>query len=101
MEGVLRTRFVDRALKPECGSPSPFLGGTVFLPVLVEFLVGNSGTAGKGLLGSFETKRFLQFLIADVCGVLRGDAPLGTRLGGGGKRELTPVRTLEWLLAGL
>src|SRR6266566_3194820 len=73
-------------------SPSPFLGRTVFLPVLVEFLVGNSGTAGKRLLGSLETKLFLQFLITDVCRILIGHAPLGKRLGGDGKCELAVLR---------
>src|SRR5947209_3736188 len=73
-------------------SPGSPLGGTVFLPVLVQLLVRNNGMAGKGLLGSFETKLFLQFLITDVCRVLKGHAPLGKRLGGDGKCELAVLR---------
>src|SRR5207249_12250995 len=73
-------------------SPRSPLGGTVFLPVLVQLLVRNNGMAGKGLLGSFETKLFLQFLITDVCRVLKGHAPLAKRLGGDGKCELAVLR---------
>jgi len=51
----------------------------MFLPILVKFLVREGEAAGKSLLGGFEVKRPLQFLIANVGAVLIRDMPVDER----------------------
>jgi hypothetical protein len=45
----------------------------------IEFLMRNSTMGPQGPLPSFREERSLQYLVTEVCGVLREDLPLGKR----------------------
>ena len=70
---------------------SPF-DGTVFLSILVQFLVRKGGVARKRPFRSFQANRLPQFLVAEVRGILVGHALLGECLVGYSKRELSAFR---------
>ena len=61
-------------------SPGEFPGGAVCGAIGVEFLVRNSTVGAQGPLSSFRQERSLPYLVAEVCGVLIKDLPLGKRL---------------------
>jgi len=46
----------------------------------VEFLIRNGTVGPQGSLLSFRRERSLQYLVTEVCGVLKKDLPLGKRL---------------------
>ena len=74
--------------------PGSALGGTVFLEILVEFLIGKCGVARKGLLRGFQVKVLAQFLIAKVGRVLVRHALLNERLIGNREGEFAVLSFL-------
>jgi hypothetical protein len=61
-------------------SPGEFPGGAVCGAIGVEFLIRNGTVGPQGPLPIFRQERSLQYLVAEVCGVLIKDLPLGKRL---------------------
>jgi len=61
-------------------SPGEFPGGAVCGAIGVEFLIRNGTVGPQGSLLSFRRERSLQYLVTEVCGVLKKDLPLGKRL---------------------